>query len=457
MSRPITWQNIATPSFADASRGLALARQGINSGFDSFNNVIKQQTDVENANWEQVKRNNTDAFMNRLLQAQGAEGFKALQDSGELQRMLAANGAQIDQAAARTAMDGRMATLQQRDLAGMQYQKAVEENAQDPVVRQIQMLSLKDPVAAQALLDQNPNLRRGFEVAQGIDTRQQVIKDRVWNEKKQQWETAAEAQLVLTRPLEIQKLESALLTDEAQRRKLADDLRTAAAHRGLYGAQTTLAQAQAAAAAIRAEDGALDGPGRGGGGGAGSTGNKTLDRVIANSPYDKGDYSSAAGQEWLAKELRERKLPDNQISDILYNLSKYYGKGAPIDKDAKTGELIRVPLPMSVILQAVDKSTDNPLAIGGSRRGDDVVNILDQRFGVKGSWGLGGDGDHTITADSKKSRDEKLIADMVKVIDLKAERERPALAPGAPTNAEVARQTLRDAARRNTENLLGKK
>lgn len=203
MSRPITWQNIAAPSFADASRGLALAQQGINSGFDSFNNVIKQQTDVENANWEQVKRNNTDAFMSRLLQAQGAEGFKALQDSGELQRMLAANGAQIDQAAARTAMDGRMATLQQRDLAGMQYQKAVEENAQDPVVRQIQMLSLKDPAAAQALLDQNPNLRRGFEVAQGIDTRQQVIKDRVWNEKKQQWETAEEAQRVVLRPLEV--------------------------------------------------------------------------------------------------------------------------------------------------------------------------------------------------------------------------------------------------------------
>jgi hypothetical protein len=211
MAGPITWQNIAAPSYSDAMTGLARAQQSLNSGFDSFNNVIKQQTDAGNANWDQVKKNNTDAFMNQLLSTTTADQFTALRDSGQLQQMLTANGAQIDQAAARAAMDTRLGTLQQRDLTGMQYQKAVEENAQDPIVRQIQMLSLKDPKAAQALLDQNPNLRRGFEVAQGIDTRTETVKQRGREDTKFEWEgkkfgflEAEERQKEVMRPLDIQ-------------------------------------------------------------------------------------------------------------------------------------------------------------------------------------------------------------------------------------------------------------
>jgi hypothetical protein len=442
MAGPITWQNIAAPSYTEASRGLALAQQGINSGFDSFNNVIKQQTEAENANWEQVKKNNTEAFMTKLYQAQGAEGFKALQDSGELQRMLAANGAQIDAAAARSAMDGRLATLQQRDVAGMQYQKAVEENAQDPVVRQIQMLSLKNPAAAQALLDQNPNLRRGFEVAQGIDTRGQVLKDRVWNEQKQQWETAAEEQKVKLRPLEVQKF-------EAEIRKAKDDLLTAGSHRALYGAQTELAKAQAAATAIKAEDAALDGTGGSGAAGSGGKGaNAAFDRIVANSPYDKGSIDTLAGKEALYKALKEIGLSDNAKADILYNLDKYYKNGAVVGHDTK-GNPIRVPLPVSAVIDAVQGSSDNPLAIGFSRRGDDVVNLLDKRFGVKS--------DGSTNNDTKLTRDEELIKRMLLVQDLRTQREAPTLAPGAPTTAEVARQALREAARRNTEAQLGKK
>lgn len=203
MATPITWQNINAPSFGEANRLMGVAQGSFDNAFTGLGGVLKQAEATDAVNWNQAKENNTQNFLNKLYSAQGAEGFKALQDSGELDRMLAANGAQIDRAAARSAMDSRLGTLQQRDLTGMQYQKAVEENAQDPVVRQIQMLSLKDPAAAQLLLDQNPNLRRGFEVAQGIDTRQQVVKDRVWNEQKQQWETAEEAQRAALRPLEI--------------------------------------------------------------------------------------------------------------------------------------------------------------------------------------------------------------------------------------------------------------
>lgn len=439
MSTPITWQNIAAPSYEQASRGLALAQQGISSGFDAFNNVIKQQTDADSANWEQVKKNNTDAFMNKLLEARGADGFKSLRDSGELDRMIAANGAQIDQAAARSAIDSRMGVLQDRDIKNIAYNNAMTDAAQEADVRRIGLLTLSDPAAAQAELAAKPELRAAVQLAQGIDARQQTVKDRVWNETKQQWE--------------VKKIESGLLTDEAQRKKLADDLFTSAEHRKLYGAQVDFTRAQANALAIKAEDAAIDGAG-GAGSGTGSSGtgggrNGALDRFVANSPYDKGDISTTAGKEALHKALKEIGVSDGAKADILANLEKYYKTGAVVGHDEK-GNPIRVPLPVSAVIDAVHGSSDNPLAIGWSRRGDDVVNLLDKRFGVNSDGSPNKDY-------AANGRDQTLIDNLLAVQALRNRQQQPLLSPGPPTNVEANRQALREAARRNTEAQLGKK
>jgi hypothetical protein len=217
MAGPITWRNVTGPSLADASRPLEVAQRTISGAFDSFGNVLQRQQDVADRNWDQVKENNTQDFLNKIYSAQGAEGFKALQDSGELDRMLAANGAQIDRAAARSAMDGRLTTLQNRDMAGITYKNTMLDEAQAADVRRIGLLTLTDPAAAQAELAAKPELRAAVQLAQGIDNRQQELKNRVWNEQKQAWETAEEAQKVITRPLEVKKLESGLKTDQVNR------------------------------------------------------------------------------------------------------------------------------------------------------------------------------------------------------------------------------------------------
>jgi hypothetical protein len=219
----ITWRNVSGPSLAEASRPLEAAQRSIDNAFTGLGGVLRQQESTDAANWNQVKENNTQDFLNKLYSAQGAEGFKALQDSGELERMLAANGAQIDRAAARSAMDGRLGTLQQRDVTDINYRNTMTDEAQAPEVRRIQMLTLTNPAAAQAELAANPGLRSAVQLAQGIDTRQQTLTDRdreatrfSFEQTAEERKAAEEAQRKLLRPLEVEGKNVSLANDRSR-------------------------------------------------------------------------------------------------------------------------------------------------------------------------------------------------------------------------------------------------
>ena len=220
----ITWRNVDGPSLSEASRPLDSAARLVDNAFTRVGNVLDRQTQVGMDNWDQIKENNTQAFLDRVYAAQGAEGFKALQDSGELQRMLAANGAQIDRAQARSAMDGRLATLQQRDVAGINYRNTMLDDAQAAEVREIGLLTLTDPAAAQARLAAKPELRAAVQLAQGIDNRQQELVNRDRAGQEFGFKVAGEKRDVQKFPLVLQGLES--------------DLKTAQVNRGFTAAQT---------------------------------------------------------------------------------------------------------------------------------------------------------------------------------------------------------------------------
>ena len=59
----ITWKNINREDDRGALLGLAAAGHSFNAGFDKFNDVIKQREDINAANWNQQKTNNTQAFL----------------------------------------------------------------------------------------------------------------------------------------------------------------------------------------------------------------------------------------------------------------------------------------------------------------------------------------------------------------------------------------------------------
>ena len=185
---PITWRNVSGPSLTEAFRPMQSAQQSILGGFDTFNNLLQKQETVDRANWQQQKENNLNDFMNQIYAAKGPEGFKALQDSGQLDQMLAGYGAQIDQAAARKTLDTRMGFLQDQALKDVNYNNTMTDEAQAPLLREIQMMSYKDPAKAQALLDQHPELRKGAEAARLVDERGQVVVDRDRATKRFGWE-----------------------------------------------------------------------------------------------------------------------------------------------------------------------------------------------------------------------------------------------------------------------------
>ena len=175
---PVTWRNVSGPNLAEASRPLQLAQQTIASGFGSLADQFKSMEAVDRANWQQQKENNTNEFLNQIYAAKGPEGFKAMQDSGQLQQLLNSFGAQVDQARAREVMDTRMGTLQDRAIKDIGYKNTMLEDQQAPEVRRIQTLALTDPKAAKAELDKNPDLLKAFEVAKLIDSQGQVLVDR---------------------------------------------------------------------------------------------------------------------------------------------------------------------------------------------------------------------------------------------------------------------------------------
>ena len=127
----ITWQNINGPSVAQAAAPLGDAQKTLSGMFTGFEDILTKRAAMENANWDQTKVNNTNAFLNATQEAKTPEEFAAME--AMLREQLKGYGAQVDPMAARAALDGRTALLQQRSLANQQYTDQQVEVANRPV------------------------------------------------------------------------------------------------------------------------------------------------------------------------------------------------------------------------------------------------------------------------------------------------------------------------------------
>lgn len=174
----ITWRNIDAPSIADASRAMYFAGANINGGFDTLKESLKQYQTGQEAQWKKGDTAATQDVLGKIYQAQTAGDFNTLSQSGALDQTVAANGAQIDRAAVNALRDGRMATMQQRELQGLKFgeDKLGYEQA-GATAEGMAIAQRQDPVAFAAWQAANPANRKMADVLGLNRTVSQSIQD----------------------------------------------------------------------------------------------------------------------------------------------------------------------------------------------------------------------------------------------------------------------------------------
>ena len=111
MGNPITWQNVNSSDSRLAAQLLAGAQQGITGSFDKFGDIIAQREAVNQGAADRARSAAEQEFMNQLYGYKNPAELQAARESGALAQQLAGLDPR-NQAAARTALDARLGTLQ---------------------------------------------------------------------------------------------------------------------------------------------------------------------------------------------------------------------------------------------------------------------------------------------------------------------------------------------------------
>ena len=359
MGSPITWRNVDAPDLRGAAGMLQLANTGINSGFDKLNQVLQNEQATTDANWKVQRDNNTQAFLNSINQYRTPEEYQAALASGALNA--GQYGAQIDQAAVRSALDGRLSVLQDRTVKANQHADMIKAREAAPIVDKLSTMALSEDKAvrqsakeALGIYADNGMVPRAAEIAGNIrNTEHQNV---VWDQESQTFK---------------------------------DTLATNASRRGLMGAQTTAAIASAnssnasadrdraasssATAALKAELAATKAA-------AGAA-----ELKIKNSPLDAGTMDTYAGQKAFEAELEKLGLPAAQANSVRQQYTKQFGNGVLVGYD-DSGKEVRIGLPVSTALAGVRGTEDDWIRAnwaGNSFRGENAVKRVKEMLGEK--------------------------------------------------------------------------
>lgn len=208
MGTPITWQNVTGPSLAQAGIPLESAQKSFTSASDIFNNLIKKQEDTDKANWEQGKINTTENLLNKIAAAKTVNDFNALQQSGQIENEMANAGAQVDRAAIRNALDGRLTTLQGRDKEAWAFQNALLTHQDEPKVNEAKGLLAQGKVEQAKGIIASLSPQGQAQMYGEADARERLQIDRMRQDKEFNWKTERH-------PLEIAQLNAQIAASNA--------------------------------------------------------------------------------------------------------------------------------------------------------------------------------------------------------------------------------------------------
>lgn len=150
MATPIRWDTVRGPSLAEATVPLQQAQRSFLSGFGDLGNVLAQREAMDQANYQNTRINNTNAFLDAVAKYRTPEELKAAQDSGALDALRASYNGQVDSGAIRGAADARTAALQQQAQNRIAYEHMQTDERVAPLLDQFKQASLRGDQAGMA-------------------------------------------------------------------------------------------------------------------------------------------------------------------------------------------------------------------------------------------------------------------------------------------------------------------
>ena len=403
MAGPITWQTVRADNAAESAKAMYYANLAINTGFDKVGEVFKQQTDVNNANWDAQKTNNTAAFMQQMRQYQTPEALAAAQASGALDP--SRYKAQIDQPAVGAALDARGAILQQREVANIAYNNTVRDNNEADVKDQFLSAVARNDPLTQNLIRQGAPLRNQAVLEQAAVTANRArIADDVLaaGEARAAQKRAEDA---LRAPVDLASVKQTTATSAAQATELTASTRERNAKAALeeneakYGTKAQLERQKA-----------------------------FFEKKLSDSLMKDGEFSSTKGRTAITKSLKDAGRDGSQLESLYQNVQSEYPNGLPVGKDA-SGKTIYKPIPTALIQEASDltrtgvwSSLINPTfggAVVANLKGllKDPVTLkrLQEGYQAQQDATTGGSGvPMTTGATAAPKSNEAVLADMVK-------------------------------------------
>lgn len=326
MAPPITWQNIAAPQFGDALVGMNGARQSLRDSTDALTRIAEAYQANSQANWQQGVKNNTSDALAAILNAQKPEDMAAAR-ADVVARLASANG-QIDTTTVTSALDSRLGTLQQRDLAGIQYKTAQEQaSTAAEYQRRLALAALGDKTALEGASTEFMGIRGGDLSARLVQGQHAV-----GQEQRAQAQDARAAELQPGN-LQHQKDQSALT--HAQIRNMRDE----AANRRR---QLEIMEQKA-----RHDT-------------EGGTGNSRLDtRARQYAEQNLGLFAndtatSDKGMKAIDASLKAAGVPDSEYGNVYSVIRKF-----PMVTITRNGQAVNIPVPANLVAELIRPNSKN--------------------------------------------------------------------------------------------------
>ena len=191
----ITWQNVNTPQTSDAARFMKLAQESFDSAGGRINDVLGTIQKRDEANWQNQKTNNTQAYLASLQEAKTPEELAAKRE--QLKSMLGGFQAQVDMPAVLQATDNRPGVLQARYTQEMDYAHKVQDEKDAPMRDQAAAyIAQGKPDLAKPLIEQVQRNKAALYSALDLKQRQDVERGYADNAEKRLAADAANKELM---------------------------------------------------------------------------------------------------------------------------------------------------------------------------------------------------------------------------------------------------------------------